>query len=182
MTTDWRTGIGDEGPDPRVQTGDGTLLVYGVSKVCYNAVIRIKNKIDDLKTIMATGYDPTFSYTYDNHRVAGLLLNGVTLEVDEANFDAPLGGFGGASVLVLYQVIISIRVHTGYRFAHTHWMTSLALLSAINDYLNDHRDLGDDYRIMRLETFNPGQYFDESETFGGEIKIMVQKPVEHTQA
>jgi hypothetical protein len=107
-------------------------------------------------------------------------LNAVTIEADDA--DATLSGGAVAQALNLWQVVVSIRVHTAYRYGHNDYLDNVRLLTSISNYLNEHRNLGDGYRLAMTTGFVSRASFDESATLGGEMKVVVQVPMEYTQS
>lgn len=157
-----------------------SITIYGTPSPIDTARSKVKAQIDALKTLMATGYDPAISYTYTQHRIANLRLNAVTVEVDDA--DAVLSGSAVSQALNLWTATVSIRVHTAYRYGHNDWLKNVRLLTSISNYLNEHRNLGDEYRILSTGSIVSRVSFDDSATLGGEMKIIVQVPVEYTQS
>ncbi|MFA5376498.1 MAG: hypothetical protein WC455_12200 [Dehalococcoidia bacterium] len=157
-----------------------SITIYGTPSPIDTARSKVKTLIDALKTTMASGYDPTFSYTYTQHRIANLRLNAVTIEADDA--DAVPSGSAVSQSLNLWIVTVSIRVHTAYRYGHNDWLKNVRLLTSISNYINEHRNLGDEYRVLSTGAFISRASFDDSATLGGEMRILVQVPVEYTQS
>jgi len=142
---------------------------------------KVKAEVDALKIVMATGYDPTFSYTYDRHPVANLLLNAVTVDVLPAAGGDPIGP-DIPSTNSIYDLTVSVRVHTGYRHSPMLEVVNTQMLDSLDNYLNEQRNLGDGYRLIMTFDINPRMEFSESATKGGELKMLIKIPMERLQA
>jgi len=141
---------------------------------------KLKSKIDDLVTAMASGYDPALNYAYDNHLVAHLRLNAATIEmvdmrVKHIGIGSPLG------TSLEYVIPFEIRVHTAYENGRMDTVKNMRLLCSIDNYLNTHRDLSDGYRIGLTSNLNPQQIFDDSKTLGGSMEVEINYFINHIQ-
>lgn len=145
-----------------------------------SALTKLKTLLETLRDDMADDYDPTFTYVYDHHDVAALLLNAVTIETEEYNYEAPLGS-DASVVSVKYDITATIRVHTAYYLGGFDFQDNLDLLNSISNYLNEHRDLGDSYRIYNISPLQTRREFDESKSRGGELTVTIRIFRDYTQ-
>jgi len=154
--------------------------VYGTYQIFDAAKDLIVAAMNTLKTAMASGYDPTFSYVYSHHCPAELRLNAVSVDFDGSE-RAPHGSYGQAPTYI-YLMQFSIRVHTNYQNQFNDNEKNTRLLNSIDNYLSTHLDLGSDYRIREISEYNARQVWSDSATVGGELTVTVQKVIDHTQA
>jgi len=130
-----------------------------------------------LKTTMASGYDPTFSYVYAKHNTAKIELNAVSVDFEGCEPDETARGSTGT--LVLYPLEFSIRVHTAYTNGYIDGQKNKRLLNSIANKLNNNHDLGDEYRLDSIDSMESNMTFES--TTGGEIRLTVNITVRHTQ-
>jgi len=135
--------------------------------------------LNALKTTMASGYDPTFSYVYDGHVVANLQLNAVSVDLDslEASDEESYQGDPGC----LWIAAFSVRVHTDYADGHSDGVKQARLLMSITNKFRKNRDLGDNYRLQDIGASIVNQEFSQSATLGGECTVEVAGMVQYTQ-
>ena len=141
---------------------------------------KIVAQLNTLKTTMASGYDPTFSYVYDYHNVAKLQLNAVSVAIDVVNPDTVSVGSSGLGVL--YPMEFTLRVHTAYSGEIMDGVKNARLLNSIINYLMEHKELGDGYRMFLITDITTNEEFAESATLGGECKVIVHQYSRHVQA
>jgi len=134
--------------------------------------------LNALKSTMSSGYDPTFSYLHERHTVAKLLLNAVTIDLDGViETDAAWK----TDVVTRYLLTFSIRVHTAYGDEFSDGQKQARLLGSISNKLKVNYDLGDSYHLENIGTITVNQSFAETDTFGGEISVIVSVNITHTQ-
>jgi len=139
---------------------------------------KVKALIDALKTTMATGYSPTFSYTYDRHNVADLDLNAITISA--ASFDTESIGIT-TGVLVRHNIQLSIRAHTAYMGGRHRPDDNIKLLNSVANKLHDNENLGDNYRVEGMSDIEADTEFEESGTLGGELIVEISFITTHIQ-
>lgn len=143
---------------------------------------KLKAQLDALVTAMANeGTDPALGFAYDNHIIANLQLNAVSIEMADLLTEY-LGVGGPAAVRLRYMIPYDIRVHTAYENGRIDTVKNMRLLNSITNYLNVNRDLGDNYRIDLITTLSNQQDFDDSRTRGGSLQILIEVNLEHEQA
>lgn len=165
--------------------GSGTIPsptyqhAYG-SDVAEDVRDKLVAQMTALQTILLSGYNPAISYIYDHHRTALLRTNAVTVDIDTVEAKTTIGG---TSQITLVPLIItaSIRAHLGYTGGYEDPRDAMGLLQSIDNWLQAHRDLGDNYVIEITGPTNPRMSFDESATLGGEIKIVITINQGYTQ-
>ena len=135
--------------------------------------------VDALKTTMASGYDPTFSYVYRKHNEV-MSLNAVSVDLDEA-VDSEDEGFGSSSQQVLYHLVFTIRVHTDYVDGVMDRQKNGRLLNSIINKLKANKALGSSYFIYSVTDIRAAETFEESATLGGQITVTVTKAIQHSQ-
>lgn len=131
-----------------------------------------------LKTTMASGYDPTFSYVYERHNVAKLQLNAVSVGGGDSVEDEPM--WSGQHTAFWY-VEFTIRVHTAYADDNVGIddRENARLLNSILNKLQVNLDLSDGYRIREITSLKITEEF--GMTTGGELTCVVSVPIEYTQ-
>jgi hypothetical protein len=137
-----------------------------------------------LKTTMASGYDPTFSYVYESHSVADIRLNSVSVGIASQPEDLPLWSGQHTS---FYHIEFSLRVHTAYAGDNIliDDQKNARLLNSVIEKLQTNRAL----EIEELPTANYRMHeitgVTVAETFGlttgGEVTFIVTIPVEYSQ-
>ena len=78
-------------------------------------------------------------------------------------------------------ITASIRVHLGYTGGYEDPRDAMGLLQSIDNWLQAHRDLGDNYSIEITGPTNPRMAFEESATLGGQLIVVVTKNQEYNQ-
>ena len=157
------------------------VAVYGPKAIYENILVKLYVKMQALRDTMATGYDPTFTYVYQYHYVANLLLNAVTVGIE--NVDAQeAAGVGPDGVLAFYDITASIRVHTAYKNSRINESDNAYLLDQVELYLNQYREIGANYMVQSTFDINPSVEFSESATSGGEMRIFIQVARSHEQS
>jgi len=139
---------------------------------------KIKALLDMLKTAMASGYSPTFSYVYERHNTAKLQLNAVSVGLQDA-----VEGEKAASNNVLEKFIVpfTLRVHTAYSGGVQDDQKNARLLNSIVNKLLANYNLGDGYRIEDVTDISASEEFADSHTLGGQMTVYVRKEVNYTQ-
>lgn len=132
-----------------------------------------------LKTTMATGYTPTFSFVYEKHDTAKLELNAVSIGLESA--DSQNVGAGGSDKAVDYMMEFTVRVHTDYIDGIQDGQKNERLLNSVINKLKDNLDLGGQYRVDEITNITPTLEFTESGTLGGQFNVLVTIAVAHTQ-
>jgi len=154
--------------------------VWGSEATYELARDKLKALLDDLVTAMATGYDPALDYAYDNHLVANLQLNAITIEMTD--LQNSYLGIGTPSVSSQKCVVpFEVRVHTAYENGRIDTVKNMRLLNSVSNYLSTHRDLSDGYRIGLIINLSPQQTFDDSKTVGGSLELEIIYYIQHTQ-
>jgi hypothetical protein len=151
--------------------------VYGEAWI-ETARDKLYNLLNALKTTMASGYDPTFSYLYDRHHVAKLLLNAVTIDlesVDETDQQWT------SSTVTRYLLTFSIRVHTAYSDGYNDGQKQARLLGSIVNKLKANYDLGDSYHLVGIGDMSVNESFSETDTLGGQVSVTISVNIQHTQ-
>jgi len=155
------------------------IAVYGPKATYENILLKLVAKMEDLKTAMVA-YVPTFSYVYDHHNQANLLLNAVSVGIETADQNECLGVKPGI-IAAFYDITVSIRVHTAYQYDKTDEDDNGYLLDQIDYYLSQYHDIGARYVINSIVEMNPSMEFPESKTKGGELKVFIRLAREHEQ-
>lgn len=141
-----------------------------------------KDKVVALCTTLLTtmaAYDPTFTSVHDHHNVANLALNAVTVDCDST--DPEIEAVGSAGLSVEYPCILTIRVHTGYVGTFVDTNQAAALVCGVANYLQEHKALGDNYRMLQINQITINNFFEESQTYGGQISAVVNTYIRHEQ-
>lgn len=133
--------------------------------------------MNTLKTSMATGYDPTFSYVYNKHNVAALSLPAVTVDFEDATPENQIA----SDYNIKNMMTFSIRVHTAYGGGIANGEKNARLLNSIVNKVKANIDLDDGYRVEEVTDYRANEYFGESDTLGGSLMVAVSKFVEYTQ-
>lgn len=135
-------------------------------------------RIEGLKTIMASGFDPTFSFVYSKHNVPNLFLNAVSVGLDEVEAEPFSGGTG---VSVQYTNAFSVRVHTAYGDELADDQEVSRLVNGLINYIQEKQDLEDGFRVLDIFDVDTIAEFDESDSRGGTFTVSITKSVVHTQ-
>lgn len=156
--------------------------VWGSEATYELARDKLKALLDALIPAMATdSIVPALNYAYDNHIIANLQLNAVTIEM--ADLDTQYMGVGAPSgVNLKYIIPFEIHVHTAYENGRMDTVKNMRLLNSITNYLNVNRNLEDGYRINLMSNLNNQQEFDDSRTRGGSMEVIIYVYINHTQA
>jgi hypothetical protein len=139
---------------------------------------KITNLLNSLKTVLASGYDPTFTYIYDTHGAAALQLNALTIELTSMETEE-IGSSAGAGPIARYLMKFSIRCHVDYEYEYLDNHKICRLLNSVNNYLRENYSLGDCYWIIGIEDFRFNEHFSESQTIGGQMTVIVWFAIDH---
>lgn len=152
--------------------------VYGVEWLD-TARDKLVARLEVLKTTMASGYDPTFGNVYPRHTVPDLVLNAVSVGLDNVNQENFSASTNGASVQ--FYITFSVRVHTRYEDDEVDDQEVGRLVNSIVNHLRNKIDLEDNYRIFDIEEVDAIMTFDESETRGGQMMVTIGTTNRYTQ-
>lgn len=124
-----------------------------------------------------TGYTTVHAH----HCVADLSPTCVSVDVDD--FEAINEGLlSGTGPMRIYEVTVSVRLHTGYLGDPCIGSTNATLIESITQYLLLHIDLGNNYRISDTSSADLRSTFDDSKTVGAQLQVVVKVPVTYEQA
>lgn len=152
--------------------------VYGTSFI-ETASDKLITELTALKSTMASGYSPTFSYLYQKHDTANLQLNAVSVDLESIEADYEGGIPNGPRVR--YMMTFSVRVHTAYSGGVMDGQTNHRLLNSVANKLMGNLDLASGYRIMGITEIVNREAFDDSATLGGHLNVVVMYVVSHSQ-
>ena len=139
---------------------------------------KLKALIDALKTTMAVGYDPTFSYTYEGHQNANMEFSAVSIDsVSETT--EPLAWQG--NIVINHEVEYSIRVHIGYTDDLIDEVKASRLITSVANKLWGNLILGDNFKIIGVTEIIHNVQFEETDTTGAELFVTVRAAIAHTQ-
>ena len=155
--------------------------VYG-SPYFETARDKLKALMDALVVTMATGYDPALSYAYDYHNVADMGLNAVTIGAEASAIrDQREETVSSVGPSVVYDMQFSIRVHTDHVDGTRDRIKVSRLLNSVNNKLLLNTDLGDGYCIKFTTDLLFNEEFDESDTYGGQLSVVLDLFATNTQ-
>lgn len=142
---------------------------------------KLITELTALLSSMATGYSPTFSYLYEKHNTAKLQLNAVSVDLEGATMD--FDGYSPNNSVATWYLTFSIRVHTDYagEGANMDSQANSRLLNSIINKLRANLDLGSGYRVHTISNVNPREIFEDSDTVGGSVDVLIVVPITHTQ-
>jgi len=152
--------------------------IYGTAALFEDARDKLIARLNALKTIMASGYNPTFSYVYDGHVQAKLQLNAVSVALEAATREQQ--GAGTAPIFD-YLIALSIRVHTAYVGGFNDTVKNVRLLNSIDNDLSAHLDLGGGYLIKEISDYEVGADWPDSATMGGQMTVTILRTIDHAQ-
>lgn len=135
-------------------------------------------RLNALKVIMASTYDPTFSFVHSKHNVPDLFLNSVTVGLADVESE-PFGG--GTGVSVKYTNEFTVRIHTAYEDEIADDQDVSRLVNGMINYIQEKQNLGDGFRVLDVFDINTDSEFDESASRGGQFTVSITKSVVHTQ-
>ena len=150
--------------------------IYGTTFI-EDARDKIIVELNALKTTMATGYSPTFSYVYDRHNVAKLQLNAVSVDLESAEPSL----VGTNDYFIRWLMLFTIRVHTAYADGIQDGLKNARLLNSIINKLKGNKVLGGGFRIQDVREVFGRLDFAESDTMGGQLMCVVEITVEHLE-
>jgi len=167
-------GIGESSSSLRTVYGDDTIG---------DALDKVVAALELLQTAMGSSYDTDykFQYVYTSHETAELRLNGLTVEVDDASYSDMVGSGEVKACIPFWTITISIRVHTNYANEFNDWIKNRRILMSVSNYLHTYRDLGDNFRFVRVNNLVPKESFSDSSTVGGFMLITLAVPIKYTQ-
>ena len=143
---------------------------------------KLKALMDELVSDMAAGFDPAIDYAYDYHNVADMDLNAVSQSMvasallDNVNEDASEIGAGA-----IYDMQFSMRVHTDHVDGTRDVIKNTRLLESVNNKLLNNVDLGDGYRVRVTTDFEYDAEFEESDTYGAQLTVVIRLYLTITQ-
>jgi len=132
----------------------------------------------DALVVSAASDDPKLSYVYDRHHVARLQLNAVSVDLNRGNSEFSAVDDGPRPD---WQLYFGFRVHTGYEGDSIDGRTAMRLLEGVVNKLMANQNLGDAYRMVRIDSIENQLAFPESATVGGEVVALISIDVNYTQ-
>ena len=145
----------------------------------------ITDAASKIKVLIEAGIsDETFTAfdtVHAHHCVADLSPTCVSVDVDD--FVAINEGYmSGTGPDRMYEVTVSVRLHTGYLGDPCIGSTNATLIESITQYLLLHINLGNNFRISDTSSAELRSTFDDSKTVGAQLQVMVRVPVTYQQA
>jgi uncharacterized protein affecting Mg2+/Co2+ transport len=144
---------------------------------------------DTLKTaldaIVWTDISPAISYVYDNHRIADMSFNAVSLEIAgvEKEFTGQQSAPSGP--IINYWLQTELRIHTAVAGRHNDYDVFMRLANSLQNFIAEKNHLGTHVNgqmvIGRQGIITPGQTFEESDTVGGTLSFAILWTGKHTQ-
>jgi len=140
-----------------------------------NARDDIVTLMNELKTTIASGFDPIFSFVYDSHKVARLELNAVTVEIVDAR--TTFEGVENGPALQ-WTMACSCRVHTAYIGDRFEERDTMRLAEGVANKLESNlfrfKTPPNPFWIEHIESITNQQEFSESATMGAEVITIVK--------
>jgi len=158
--------------------------VYNTSQSAVLETVRdtIKTKLD---AIVWTDISPDIDYTYDNHRIANMSFNAVSVEIVGVEKEHTAQQSSPAGPVINYYITIELRIHTAVGGRHNDYDTFMRLANSLSNFLAENNALGT-HANGRMVVHDPGQIvpdqtFEESDTVGGSLTFIVLWSGQHTQ-
>jgi hypothetical protein len=149
----------------------------GFAEAARDAIVALLNT---LKTTMASGYDPTYSYVYGYHGVAKLQLNAITVGIMGIETEPSVLSVGtGPSTR--YNIELGLRVHTDYAGGAVEGQKIERLMNSAHNKVMANITITSGYNVSEVTSWSVGEEFVESATIGGEIIYNIMANVTHTQ-
>jgi len=170
--------------DPR-QAGLGTVSESSITRIIAGSDWA-KDTLDAITILMTelketlSIYDYKYDYIYSRHNVAKLILNAVTVQIDNITSSIDYSGISAGTVTDYMELEGSIRLHTGYVGAAFNYNETLYLVNSIINKLLQNRDAGNDIDIIKINSAEIGAEF-YNFTKGAEISVTLAVPVDHAQ-
>ena len=142
----------------------------------YDIVDALDGLMDTLITASAA-LSPKLSYNYSTHNIAKLQLNAVSLDLDNATCE--LAG-ADAAHRMLWRSQWSFRIHTGYYGETVNTIDTHRLMTDVAVQLCENWNLGSEKFIESIEMEN-NQSWEDSQTVGGELRIVIIYDTSYTQ-
>lgn len=119
---------------------------------------------------------PIVTNVYSRHNVADMTLPAVTVDVVSTVTTDDDGALSSTEFIDNYEITISARVHTGYIDDYKDASgTSAEIVDDVITILRDNMNMGDQYRLFRVNSEEFDLDFDESATTGAEVMITINK-------
>jgi hypothetical protein len=125
--------------------------------------------------LLITMAEFTASTVYDTHEKANLSLLSVSVEVET---DTPLDGDAAINMQELVDnrnVLLSIRVHTGYRLGMVRTTPTAILADAVIRKVRENINLGNGYRVFDVPGVAYNVEHSSSGTTGAQINVNIHK-------
>lgn len=142
----------------------------------------IKTKLD---AIVWTGIVPDIEYTYDNHRIADIAFNAVSVGIVSIEKEHQAQTSSPPGPVVSYFIRVELRIHTAVAGRHNDYDTFMRLANSINNFIHENNSLGA-HLGTKMIIVDPGEItpdleFDESDTAGGSLTFVIHWVGAHTQ-
>jgi len=159
-------------------TASSDTDVYGIQWLD-TARDKLVARLETLKTIMASGYTPTFDHVYSRHKVPDMALNALSVGLDNVEQENFSNSTSGASVQ--FSVQFSLRVHTGYIDELIDDQEVGRLVNSVVNHLRSKVNLEDGFRIFDISEVDIGTTFEDSESRGGQMIVTIGYANRYTQ-
>lgn len=138
-------------------------------------------------TLTAGAYSPSITDVLDGHVHADISPWDVSVSLEQATGeDGEFEKYLGSGIGVKYRMLYSIRVHACYA---DEWIDTVAVERLLNSIVNKVAQKVNiqlsgsqpDYSVRGISEIETNLTFDESDTRGGQVKVLIAKNVEHMQ-
>jgi len=132
-----------------------------------------KTKIYD---VLNGSVSPILANVYSRHNVADMTLPAVTVDNFSTVTTEEDGALSGAEFIDNYEITLTVRVHTAYMGDYKDaGGTATEIVDDVITILRENMNLGDQYRLFKVNAEEFDLEFEESATTGAELTIIVNK-------
>ena len=165
-------------------------LIHGDNTVFENTVTAMKGLMDNLKTAMdSAGDDPRPSAIYDTHNRHSVAFPSISVGIYSASVLESEAGIGNAGEIALpMRITCEIRIHLDYENGYMDKVKFWRLANSVMNYLTTDMNgyfkvnlVGYKAPIYEDMEFSSDEYFEESLTLGGYIRIGLLVVFSHAQ-
>lgn len=135
----------------------------------------------ELNSFRALTGDQLFESIHDTHNVAYLRFPALTIGPYSLTPRREDAGFSGSDLIENFEIILSVRVHSGYSIQPLNFDLMVELTDDVIEQLKTHISAASGYRLMECEVLSYNDNFAESDTVGATVQVTLHSVAAYSQ-
>lgn len=158
--------------------------IYGTRDVLEGIRTLIVAELSALKTYMASNaIDPAIASVHSvHHGDPALTFPAVSAGLTVSDHDLPAAQTASGGPVIVDMVTAEIRIMIGNRNAYMDEIKIARLMQSVMNWMQEQRALSSDYRIWNTMRTENAVRFEDTDTIGGVVTMMIHGAGDYTAA